>query len=600
MECFPYLFAYTHKDVFAVFRNMSQKSITILLIEARADERRRLQECIAEDVDSPFALIFSDSIQNAYDALAVDTVDVILFDMSLCGDQGFDPIRALHQKAGDIPLVALAEHDDPDQAVQAIQAGAQDCLVIPDLDHRLIVRSLRYAIERQRMLTDLRFALASEKVLMEELDRKNKELVELSITDGLTGLYNHRFIQERFDFEFKRALRYRSSLACMLIDIDHFKSVNDTYGHQFGDYVLVEIANIMRSNSREVDICGRYGGEEFMAITNQTGDEAMRYAAKLHAAIEKFVFSQDGHTVHVTVSIGVAEFKDGLKKKQELIERADTALYWAKRDGRNIIRQWKEMEAEDLHSLDHMGIEGLRSELVRLSNEMRATYMESANALVRAIDAKDHYTKEHSKNVSYYAVQLAIALGLSDKEVEIIKYAGLLHDIGKIGVAQDVLLKKAKLTDEEFDILKKHPVIGSNILRDVKFLEKEVPIILHHHERWDGRGYPHGLRSREIPFGARIMGVVDAFDAMTTDRVYRPRLSLPEAIAELSRGSGSQFDPEIDEAFIGLLKKHESLVQYAHKFEQLPEQPARADGPAKPARFSGKRRLRRPLQGVHK
>jgi len=590
MDGFAYLLAFPLEDVFPVYRNMSQKSIAILLIEERPDERRRLQECISSDAESPFVLIFSDSVQNAFAALATEAVDVILFDISICGDQGFDPIRALHQKAGDIPLVALAEHDDQDQAVEAIQAGAQDCLVKSDLDHRLLARSLRYAIERQRMLTDLRFALASEKVLMEELDRKNKELVELSITDGLTGLYNHRFIQERFDFEFKRAMRYRSSLACMLIDIDHFKSVNDAYGHQFGDYVLMEIANILRSNSREVDICGRYGGEEFMAITNQTGDDAMRFAAKLHSAIEKFDFSHDGHTVHVTVSIGVADFKDGLKKKQELIERADTALYWAKRDGRNIIRQWKEMETEELHSLDHMGIEGLRGELVRLSNEMRATYMESANALVRAIDAKDHYTKEHSKNVSYYAVKLAIALGLSDKEAEIIKYAGLLHDIGKIGIAQDVLLKKAKLTDEEFDILKKHPVIGSNILRDVKFLEKEVPIILHHHERWDGKGYPHGLRSREVPYGARIMGVVDAFDAMTTDRVYRPRLSLPDAIAELNRGSSSQFDPEIVDAFIKLLQKDESLVQYAHKFEQLPEQSVPDAEPPKPVHQSGRRR----------
>ena len=543
---------------------MAAKSIRIMLA-GNASEAQTALATINSAVDS-YEIIRCVDVSAAVSALSQEPVDVILLNLSLPGPAAFGDLAAIHAQTIDVPIIVCADVDDQDLAVKAIQEGAQDYLVKSQIDRSLLSRSIKYAIERQRMLTELKFALASEKILMEELDKKNRELVELSITDGLTGLYNHRFIQERFDFEFKRARRYHTALSCMLLDIDHFKQVNDTHGHQFGDYVLIEIAGILKSNSREVDICGRYGGEEFMVITNQVIDDAMRFASKLHAAVDSHVFARDGKTAHVTVSIGVADFKSDLKARQELIERADTALYWAKRDGRNIIRQWKEFENDGHYELDQLSIEGLKQEFTKLSNEVRATYMESANALVNAIDAKDHYTKEHLKNVSHYAVELAAALGLPDREIEIIKYAGLLHDIGKIGINQEILTKKSKVTQEEFEILKKHPVIGANILKDVKFLEKEIPIILHHHERWDGKGYPHGLSGREIPPGARILAVVDAFDAMTTDRVYQRKLSLKEAMNELSRCSGSQFAPDMVEQFLILLRSRDSVYSYAEKF----------------------------------
>jgi len=408
----------------------------------------------------------------------------------------------------------------------------------------------------KRALSDLKYALASEKVLLEELDKKNRELVELSITDGLTGLFNHRFIQERFDFEFKRAKRYDVLLSCMLLDIDHFKSVNDTFGHQFGDYVLREIAGVLKANSRDVDICGRYGGEEFMIISNQDEDGVMRFASKLHGKIDTHAFRQGEQSAHVTVSIGVATYSNEVLTKQELIERADTALYQAKEDGRNLIRVWKRREEDEETTLDRGGIEDLKKRFRNLSSQMRATYMESTNALLRAVDAKDHYTHQHSQNVSRYAVEVGTAMGMADDEVEVLKYAGLLHDIGKIGVDEAVLVKKGALTYEEFEILKKHPVIGVNILKDVQFLEKEIPIILHHHERFDGNGYPQGLRGREIPAGARILGVCDAFDAMTTDREFKRKLSYDEAVEELKKGSGTQFAPDVVKAFLKIGRKN--------------------------------------------
>jgi diguanylate cyclase (GGDEF)-like protein len=191
-------------------------------------------------------------------------------------------------------------------------------------------------------LNDLKLALASEKVLLDELDKKNKELTELSITDGLTGLFNHRFIQERLEFEFKRAKRYGGNLSCLMIDIDHFKQLNDTRGHQCGDSVLRELSNLLRTKSREVDLCGRYGGEEFLIITNIALDDAAQFGGKLRTAVNCHDFTFEGEVLRVTVSIGVAEFSAAMNSRLELIKRADQAMYKAKQDGRNLIRTWQE------------------------------------------------------------------------------------------------------------------------------------------------------------------------------------------------------------------------------------------------------------------
>ena len=341
----------------------------------------------------------------------------------------------------------------------------------------------------------------------------------------------------------------------MMIDIDHFKDLNDTYGHQCGDFVLRELSTIIRTKSREVDICGRYGGEEFFIITSVPLEDAMMYASKLHTAIEKHVFAFEDKRLHVTVSIGIADFRPGMKDRRELIHHADMAMYQAKEDGRNLIRIWKEKTGGEGVFVDHISAQELKKKFVHLSNRMRGTYMKYTNALVKAVDAKDSYTREHSQNVSTYAVEIARAMALSEGHVEIIKFAGLLHDIGKISVSDEILLKKEPLTHEEFEVLKKHPVIGVNILKDIKFLEKEIPIILHHHERYDGKGYPHGLKGREIPMGARILAVADAFDAMMSGRAYKNKVSLEETIAELLRGRGTQFAPEPVDAFVRILEK---------------------------------------------
>lgn len=179
-------------------------------------------------------------------------------------------------------------------------------------------------------------------------------------------------------------------------------------------------------------------------------------------------------------------------------------MYQAKEDGRNLIRTWKEKTGWADGTVDLMGVLALKKKFDLLSDRMRGVFMEYANALVEDVDARNPFTKEHSRNVSAASATMARAIGLIESDVEIIRCAGLLHDVGKITVSRDILAKKGPLTPEEFEVIKKHPVTGVNILKDIRFLEKEIPIILHHHERHDGKGYPHGLKGPELPVGARI------------------------------------------------------------------------------------------------
>ncbi|MBL7170411.1 MAG: HD-GYP domain-containing protein [Candidatus Omnitrophica bacterium] len=197
-------------------------------------------------------------------------------------------------------------------------------------------------------------------------------------------------------------------------------------------------------------------------------------------------------------------------------------------------------------------------ENARLFRELKAGYLNTIRALAAVIDAKDAYTHSHSEKVMQYAVAIANEMHLSETEVKAIQYASFLHDLGKIGINANILQKPGRLTPDEFASIAEHPHMGSDIVEHVSFLKNLVPIILHHHERYDGNGYPSGLKKKRIPMGARILGVVDAYEAMISDRPYRKALGKTKAMAELKKCSGTQFDPEIVETFLKLLeKKHQ-------------------------------------------
>jgi diguanylate cyclase (GGDEF)-like protein len=351
-------------------------------------------------------------------------------------------------------------------------------------------------------------------------------------TDELTGLYNHRHFHERLEQEIARGSRFGTTFSLVIMDIDLFKSYNDIYGHLAGDQVLRRVGHYLATSVRSIDMAFRYGGEEFAIILPEARlDDAYKVAERIRKTIES---KSSTRAMPITMSVGVANWPNDGVMKEEIIGRADAALYRAKQTGRN---------------RTCLSSEGVQpgSGLIGAELEAKPKALSIIYALAATVDAKDNYTYGHSRKVSDYSVLIGEALNL-------LRAAGLLHDIGKVGVPDSVLSKKSALTSEEWNPIRLHPELGVEILKHVVDLVNCLPAIRHHHEHYDGSGYPGGLKTNGIPMEARILSIADAFDAMTSPRPYRDQLSLEDALSELRRCAGTQFDPEMVETFCRLMQ----------------------------------------------
>jgi diguanylate cyclase (GGDEF)-like protein/putative nucleotidyltransferase with HDIG domain len=355
--------------------------------------------------------------------------------------------------------------------------------------------------------------------------------------DELTGLFNRRHFEERLKEEIGRHSRYGDVFSIFLLDLDNFKTYNDIYGHPSGDILLNQVGKTIRNSIRNADQAFRYGGDEFVAILPHTAvDDARVVADRVREGIATDMAQKESA---ITCSIGLACYPSDGVMAGEIVTVADTALYFAKRTGGDRVYVSSKILSEPL---EDAGIYARR-------NGLSAIY-----ALVSTVEAKDPYTYGHSKKVNTYAVALAEAIGLPPEEVSRVSTAALLHDIGKIGVPDKVLNKKGKLNAEDWEAIKSHPKLGATIVGNIPNLAPCVSTILHHHEWWDGTGYPEGLKGEQISIEARILAVADAFEAMSSARPYRPALCGEKVLKELRRGAGSQFDPELVETFIGIVE----------------------------------------------
>jgi diguanylate cyclase (GGDEF)-like protein len=372
--------------------------------------------------------------------------------------------------------------------------------------------------------------------------------VRLALTDPLTGLGNHRHFHERLARELEHALRYGRPLALCLVDVDDFKRINDRFGHPAGDRVLSQVAARLRQSGEAF----RLGGDEFaVLLPGYEESEALTAAESIVDRIATLDFGQMGA---ITVSAGIACAPQHAHERDELVQLVDSALYWAKEYGKNRVRIYR----PDVIEL---------AELKRLATAGdRAARLHAAASLARAVDARDVYTGSHSQRVAQLAVRIAARIGLPRDELEFTRLAASLHDLGKLALPEDLLRKPAPLTEPERLVLQRHAEIGFRMLESLG-IDPVAESVLHHHERWDGTGYPDRLAGTDIPLGARIIFVADAFDAMTSDRLYRSRRSTDEALAEIIRCAGTQFDPSIVQALEAELAPEEVFEQ-AEMLEQ--------------------------------
>ena len=357
--------------------------------------------------------------------------------------------------------------------------------------------------------------------------------------DPLTGLLNHRAFQERLAEELRRAERGQYPVSLVALDLDDFKAMNGARGHAGGDEALRTVAAAMRDELRAGDVCGRVGGDEFM-IALIDADVGM--ADLIVDRIRDRVAAES-----LGVSAGIVSYPRHGTAQDELLHLAAGAMYWAKSHGK--ARTFVYSDAIDF---------ALSAEEAAERN-LRAGLVNTVHALARAVDAKDGYTHSHSQRVARYAAELGRALGLREERLEQLRTAGVLHDVGKIGMPDAVLLKPGKLDGAEFAVMRRHSELGRDIIAGAG-LEEIATWVLHLHERVDGRGYPEGLKGEEIPLESRILHAADALEAMTSSRIYRPGMPVERALEELERGAGSQFDAHVAAALIDLVRETDLLT----------------------------------------
>ncbi len=399
----------------------------------------------------------------------------------------------------------------------------------------------------------------------------SSQLNELSTlngdTDILTGLKTHRAFQESLSNEIQKAEENDKPISVVIFDVNNISQINREFGHAKGDEIIKLVSEKIKQNIRSIDVAGRYGGDEIALILPDTDNSEATYITEyLTYSLSCCLVDDVGS---VKVSVGIATYPTCAREQEKLLILAEQAMIISKNKGyKNGIST--AVNAQDINFWNEAALDSFASVIAKRHSQLGLNFEEElvdkfhsdslnsnnhmidvVTSLAGAIDAKDTYTKGHSVSVSRYAEALARALNLPDDEVERIKLGALLHDVGKIGIPENVLGRTSKLADDEWEIMKQHPVIGAEkVLAPVDALRDLIPMVKHHHEHWDGSGYPDNLKGEEIPLAARIVAVADTFHALISDRPYRKGLPIEKAIEILRIGAGIQWDSELVRKFI--------------------------------------------------
>jgi diguanylate cyclase (GGDEF)-like protein len=429
-------------------------------------------------------------------------------------------------------LIVVTACGDRETKNESLNAGSDDYLLKP-YDFEELVARVRNGLRISQLQERLRRA---------------------ALTDGLTGLWNHAQFRELLAREFARTRRYGGVASLLMLDLDHFKAVNDTYGHETGNLVLEATARHLMGMVRDTDVVARYGGEEFAVVCAATSlDAAAHLADRIRQTFPEQVRVPNCPQMNVTASIGVSATDDvRVTSVQDLINQADHALYVGKRQGRNrVVRSDAVGEDTPVPCVEHSEVERLQKQVVSLSMQAKELCLQSVWALVQALEARDRFTAWHSRNTTFYCTCLAEAAGLPPPLQTAIANAAMLHDLGKIGVPDQILESTVPLSEEQATVLRQVPLLTCKILEPLRIFETETLIIRHLRERFDGAGYPLGLVGATIPIGSRLLAVAETFDALTSERPHRACMDILEAVRLIQSEAGQQFDPQ----FTALLER---------------------------------------------
>lgn len=517
---------------------MMDRCIKILLVEDNRADAMLIGEMLKEPGAVCFELVHVSRLREGLELLRTEPFGAVLLDLDLPDSEGIDTFLQVRAHTPDVPIVILTGISDEGLGIQAVQEGAQDYLVKGQVDGNFLSKSILYAIERHRFMALLR---------------------DLSIVDELTGLYNRRHMVALVEEEFRRASRYGTDLACLMIDLDLFKAINDTYGHEFGDLVLREFGAFLKKQTRISDACFRYGGEEFMALLPQTDLEgASRLAEKIRELCENKEYKDPTNTAKVTVSIGIATVnRHRPVQAKDLLAYADKALYRAKAEGRNRANVYLEDYSDPFPASENQkvrDINHLKERLAAILDKTKRAAIVSLELVVK--DMTDSRSQLHKCKVQQYLDLLGGRLGLPPSIIETLKRAASLHD------CFSVLLEKQLKHSET--ALEDHPYMLVELSEIFDFFSNESSILLHHHESFDGSGYPEGLEGNGIPLGARIYAITDALAA----------LSLGDSVGSLSKEkirhkleiqSGTRFDPLLVRLLLDIVEEGGLSNEEKHK-----------------------------------
>jgi diguanylate cyclase (GGDEF)-like protein len=387
---------------------------------------------------------------------------------------------------------------------------------------------------------------------------KDRKIEKITLFDPSSECYNWRYFLSRAHQELSRARRHLYNISFMAVDIDNFQQIIAVYNIKIADIIVRELTDILKNSLRKEDIVTRWRNDEFFIILPYLQrDNVYKVAKRIKHNIASHKFKYKSLSLGIKISIGIVSFpEDNIFNTQDIIHALNRCLANAKTAGGDTIVLYSSStpKVSFEEKKKEASVEELKTKIDKLNSLLTHELLEMIYGFARAIEAKDFYTGRHVEYTALVAEKIAKELKLPSSEIEDIKRAAILHDLGKVGIDEHILSKRGSLSKKEREIVKSHPWIAAEILREIRALRGAIPAILYHHEHYDGKGYPLGLKGEEIPLGARIVAIADVYQALVSDRPYRKSYSKVKAIEIIKKETGKQFDPNIARIFLKIIK----------------------------------------------